>query len=207
MNKIYQYLIYILKNTFETFPEFDFFEYKSFLLKAFDATIIDCNIKYKGKLVISTESDLLEIIKIDSTIEAIYLYRLEREIFLLNPNNNLLSYLSSLMKRRTNCEIYYSTKIGEGLNIQHGFGIVIGPRFEIGNNFTIHQGVTLGQKNLNSPNEKIIIGDNVTLFTNAAVLGNLIIANNTKVGANSVLLHSTEENSIYVGTPAKKISK
>ena len=109
------------------------------------------------------------------------------------------------MKKNTGCEIYYSTKIGRGFNIQHGFGIVIGPRFEIGENFIVHQNVTLGQKNLNQANEKIIIGDNVTIFAGATILGDIRIGHNASVGANAVVLTNIENNAIYAGVPARKI--
>ena len=90
-------------------------------------------------------------------IEAVLFYRLERLLFIHDAGNPLLPHLASAIRRRTGMEIYYSTAIGEGFNVQHGFGIVIGPRFSIGKNFTIHQGVTLGQKRTNSSIETITI--------------------------------------------------
>jgi serine O-acetyltransferase len=176
-----------------------------FMHQSITQTIIDANEKYKGKTQFKSWEDLLSIIQMDPTIETVLFYRLERQIFLSNPESLLLPYLASTMKRRTGAEIYYSTNIGKGFNIQHGFGIVVGPRFKIGDYFTIHQGVTLGQKNLNSPNEKILIGNNVSIFANASILGNIKIGNNAKIGANSVLLTDVEENSVYAGVPAKRI--
>ena len=205
MEKIYNYIRLALKDTFYESFEFDIEKYSEHFINAIEEVRYDCNIKYFNKLKVNNTKDILTLVKIDSTIEAVFLYRLERSIYLKDSSNQLLPFLASLMRRRTNCEIYYSTKIGRGLNIQHGFGIVIGPRFEIGENFIIHQGVTLGQKNLNSPDEKIIIGDNVTLFANSTILGNIKIASGTVVGANSVLLSDTEKNSVYVGVPAKRI--
>lgn len=192
-----------LKRTFSNLPKQGIEMVDACIKEAVQQTIIDANVKYAGKKVIEDWKDLEYFIETDSTIEAVFLYRLERLIFLKDSDSAVLPYLASLMKRRTGSEIYYSTQIGPGFNLQHGFGVVIGPRYQIGENFTIHQGVTLGQKNLNSPNERIIIGNNVTLFANSVVLGNIKIGDNAKLGANSVLLTDAIENGIYVGAPAK----
>jgi serine O-acetyltransferase len=152
-----------------------------------------------------SDDKLLNIIQFDTCIEAIFYYRLERSIFIEIPNHPLLPYLANLMKIKTGMELYYSTDIGPGLNIQHGTGIVIGPRFNIGSNFMIHQGVTIGQKYLNSPHETIIIGNNVTVFAGAKILGNIKIGNNVQIGANAVLISDAESNAVYAGIPAKKI--
>lgn len=205
MNTIYDYLNDCLCKTFFIYPTAQLTKIKLFLERTIEQTIFDANEKYKGRREIYSEHELLDLVQIEPTMEAVFLYRLEREIFLNDSGNPLLSFLASLMHRRTGCEIYYSTEIGKGFNIQHGFGIVIGPRYKIGDYFTIHQGVTLGQKNLNSPNEQITIGDHVTVFSGTTILGNLNIGNNASIGANSVLLKDAEENSIYVGSPAKRV--
>lgn len=205
MNVIYDYLIDCLNKTFFNYPAAQLATIKLLLARANEKTIFDANNKYKGRKEISSENELLDLVQIEPTVEAVLLYRLEREIYMYDPGNPILSFLASLMHRRTGCEIYYSTEIGKGFNIQHGFGIVIGPRYKIGDYFTIHQGVTLGQKNLNSPNEKITIGDNVTVFAGTTILGNLHVGNNASIGANSVLLKDVEENSVYVGSPAKRV--
>jgi len=203
-SKVINTIINNLEATFYRFPKKGIGIIESSIDVAIEQTIIDANTKYFGKHTIFDWNTLHDFIEIDPTLEAVLLYRLERQIFLKDSGSVILPYLASMMRRRTGLEIYYSTNIGSGFNVQHGFGIVIGPRYEIGNNFTIHQGVTLGQKNLNCPDDKIIIGNNVTLFANAIVLGNVKIGDNVKLGANSVLLSDATENSIYVGAPAKR---
>jgi len=205
MKNIIKYVKFCLGTVLDFYPRKEFRLLESSLADSVEKTIVDANAKYLNKLQINNDNDLLKLIRIDPTIETILFYRIERSIFLEDPNSNWLPYLASCMHRRTNSEIYYSTEIGEGFNIQHGFGIVVGPRYKIGNNFTIHQNVTLGQKNLNSPNEKIIIGDNVTIFAGAIVLGNIFIGDNSKIAANSVVLSNVEPSSVYAGVPAKRI--
>ncbi len=205
MNKLFDYLDDCLSKTFYNYPKDQLSSVKLYGDSAIEQTIFDANVKYNGRKEIRSEEELLELVQFEPTIEAVLLYRLEREIFIKDPANIFLPFLASLMHRRTGCEIYYSTEIGKGFNIQHGFGIVIGPRYKIGDYFTIHQGVTLGQKNLNSPNETISIGNHVTVFAGSTILGNLQIGNNANIGANSVVLSSVEENSVYVGSPAKRV--
>jgi serine O-acetyltransferase len=205
MNDLNDYLESCLSNTFNNFPKERLASIKFHRDRAIEQAIIDANVKYKGRKEINSQKELLELVQIEPTMEAILLYRLEREMYLRDPDNQLLPFFASLMHRRTGCEIYYSTEIGQGFNIQHGFGIVIGPRYKIGDYFTIHQGVTLGQKNLNSPAEKITVGDHVTIFAGTTLLGNLNIGNNAIIGANSLVLKDVEENSIYVGSPARRI--
>lgn len=205
MNNLKEYLFHCLNGIFQNWPADQYEIIERVKLIAIINTIVDVNIKYMGRLKIENESELIDLVQLEPTVEAVLLYRIEREIFLIDKANTLLPYLASMMHRRTGCEIYYSSEIGKGFNIQHGFNIVVGPRYIIGENFTIHQGVTLGQKNLNSPDEKIIIGDNVTIFTGAKVLGDIKIGNNAMVAANAVVICDIEPNSVYGGVPAKRL--
>lgn len=106
-------------------------------------------------------------------------------------------------------EFSMDTKIGGGLFIPHTFGIVIGAD-EIGDNATIYQNVTLGAKMLDVPFHKEnrpVIGNNVTIATGSVVLGRVRIGDNTIIAANSVVLHSTPNNVVVAGSPAKAIKE
>jgi serine O-acetyltransferase len=169
----------------------------------------DVRSKYSSYYALMQDAELLadcfRLIQVDITIFAVFLYRLERQIFLDDSDNALLPYLSALMRIRTGIELYYSTDIGSGLNVQHGTGIVIGPRNSIGKDFIIHQGVTIGQQRTLSPNEKITIGDHVILFAGAKVFGNICIGDHVWVGANAVVVKDLPPNGVYVGAPARRI--
>jgi len=183
----------------------DLLELEPFIDKASMQTICDANKKLNNKGFIKTQHDLISMLHVEPTIEAIFFYRLERLLYLHFPESPLLPYLASTMRRRTGMEIYYSTAIGEGFSIQHGFGVVIGPRFTIGRDFSIYQGVTLGQRRSNSPTDTITIGNNVTIFANATVIGNVTIGDNSTIAANSVVIDSVESNSVYGGIPARRL--
>jgi serine O-acetyltransferase len=199
------YIKFCLESNFINYPRKSLTSLKPYYKEAINQALFDANSRYLKTKKLLNKDDLISYVQIDPRMEAVLFYRLERAIFLHDPNNPLLPYLASSMRRRTGAEIYYSTEIGMGFLVQHGFGIVIGPRYKIGDNFSIYQGVTLGQKNQNCPDERIVIGDNVSIFSGAVILGNINIGNNARIGANSVLLCNVEENSIYAGIPAKKV--
>jgi serine O-acetyltransferase len=152
-------------------------------------------------------ADVCDVVETDSTIEACLYYRLARSIFLCDPQHPSLRYFAQLMKFKTGSEIYYSTEIGPRLRIEHGVGIVIGPRNRIGSDFIVHQGVTLGQRRTFSPHEKMTIGDHCVIFAGAKVLGTVTIGDHVKIGANAVLLTDAESHCTYGGIPAVKIVK
>lgn len=112
-------------------------------------------------------------------------------------------------------EIPTTVKIGENLTFPHlGGNIVIHPSCEIGNDVSIYHGVTIGR---NRPWEvpsrgfkgKVVIEDGVVICAGAKIIFGdevLIIKKNTVISANSVLVNSTNENEIWGGIPARKIS-
>jgi len=104
--------------------------------------------------------------------------------------------------------------VGRDLEIVHGgFGIVIHRWAKIGNRVKIYPGVTLGRADIHLPVSEsafrgIEIRDDVILSGGCKVLGKdgiLVVGKGTIVGANAVLLHSTGENEIWAGVPARKI--
>ncbi len=98
--------------------------------------------------------------------------------------------------------------IGHGLVIQHGMGIVIGRDVVIGVNCKLYNGVTLGNKDVFDPVNKVPhIGDNVTIGTGAKCLGGIKIGNNVVIGANSVVLNDIDDNCVAVGAPAHMVKK
>ena len=105
-------------------------------------------------------------------------------------------------------------EIGEDLELVHGgVGVVIHPKTVIGDRVVIYPGVTIGRANIHIPFrqsgfEGIVIEDDVILSSGAKILGKngvLIVKKGTIVGANAVLLNSTQENEIWAGVPAKLV--
>lgn len=98
-------------------------------------------------------------------------------------------------------EIAKNAKIGKDLKIEHFNGIILGLGTVIGDNCTIYQQVTLGQKNGEYPT----IGNNVVIYPGAKVLGGIHVGDNAVIAPNSVVLRNVENGEVVAGIPAKKI--
>ena len=83
---------------------------------------------------------------------------------------------------------------------------MIGETAQVGEDVTIYHGVTLGGTGLAPGKRHPTIGDRVTIGAGAKVLGNLTVGNDSKVGANAVLLRSVADHSVVVGVPGQVIS-
>lgn len=113
--------------------------------------------------------------------------------------------LSHLSRGLTGIEIHPGAKIGEGFFIDHGMGVVIGETTEIGNNVTLYHGVTLGGTTWKKGKRHPTIEDNVVVGAGAAVLGNIRIGMNSKVGSGSVVNRDVPPNSTVVGIPGRVV--
>lgn len=128
--------------------------------------------------------------------------------FLYNKNFIFIAKFITFYSRMfTGIEIHPGAKIGKNFFIDHGHGVVIGETTVIGNNVTIYQCVTLGGTGKDKGDRHPKIGNNVVIGAGAKILGNIKIADNTRVGANAVVLKETDKNNTYVGIPARKICK
>lgn len=153
------------------------------------------------------DSAMVDILETDTTIEASFYHRLARSIFLRDSHHPSLRFFAHLMKVKTQMEIYYSTAIGPRFRIEHGMGTVIGPRSRIGSDFTVHQGVTLGQRRMFAPDNGMTIGDHCVVFAGAAILGAVTLGDRVAIAANAVMLSDGEAGATYAGAPAVKIKR
>jgi serine O-acetyltransferase len=135
-------------------------------------------------------------------LQGIFLYRIARHYY-LNNNEIVAGLYSNLGSFLSGFEIYYSSSIGKGIKINHGIGTVIGARTEIGENCLLHHNITLGDKNGGRPS----LLDDVTVYPGAKILGNIIIGNNSIIGANCVCAINVPDDYIAVGIPARLIKK
>jgi serine O-acetyltransferase len=106
--------------------------------------------------------------------------------------------ITELAHSKTGIDIHPGAQIGEYFAIDHGTGVVIGETCIIGNHVTLYQGVTLGAKSfkydengnmLNVPRHPII-EDNVTVYSNASILGRITIGHDSVIGGNIWVTHS-----------------
>ncbi|MGN0143428.1 MAG: serine O-acetyltransferase EpsC [Clostridium sp.] len=146
----------------------------------------------------------IEVLLLYPCIHALIAYRLAH-FFYEHKRFFIARLISQLSRFFTGIEIHPGAKIGKGLFIDHGMGVVIGETAEIGDNVTIYHGVTLGGTGKHKGKRHPTIGDNVLIGTGAKVLGPITVGNNAKIGANSVVLHNVPEGATAVGIRAKNI--
>lgn len=109
--------------------------------------------------------------------------------------------LSQLARFLTGIEIHPGAVIGRRLFIDHGMGIVIGETSIIGDDCTIYHGVTLGGTGKEKKKRHPTLKNNIIVGCGAKVLGNIVISDSVKIGANSVVLKDVPKNSTVVGIP------
>ena len=113
--------------------------------------------------------------------------------------------LSMLARAITGIEIHPAARIGEGLFIDHGAGVVIGETADIGDNVTLYQGVTLGGTGFATGKRHPTVQDNVTIGSGAKLLGPITVGHGAKIGANSVVVTDVPPNSTVVGNPGHPV--
>ena len=113
--------------------------------------------------------------------------------------------ISQSARRRTGIEIHPGAKIGRGLFIDHGMGVVIGETTEIGDNCTLYQNVTLGGTGKDQGKRHPTLGDNVLVGAGAKVLGPFTVGDNARVAAGAVVLDAVPRGATAVGVPARVV--
>ena len=119
----------------------------------------------------------------------------------------LARYISQRGARKTGIEIHPGARIGKGLFIDHGIGVIIGETSVIGDNVTLYQGVTLGGTGKERGKRHPTIEDNVMISAGAKVLGSFTIGANSKIGAGSVVLSPVPPGCTVVGVPGRVVKR
>ena len=114
--------------------------------------------------------------------------------------------VSQISRFLTGIEIHPGARIGRGLFIDHGMGVVIGETAEIGDDVTLYQGVTLGGTGKQGGKRHPTVGDRVIVGTGAQVLGPLIIGDDAKVGAGAIVIKDVPADTTVVGNPGRPVA-
>src|SRR5882762_2073407 len=96
--------------------------------------------------------------------------------------------LSHISRFLTGIEIHPAARLGSGLFIDHGMGVVIGETAEVGENVTLYQGVSLAGTSLKREKRHPTLGNNVVVGAGAKVIGAIRIGDNSRIGAGSVVV-------------------
>lgn len=148
----------------------------------------------------------MEVLLLYSGVHALIAYRAAHSLY-EKEHYFAARAISQAARYVTGIEIHPGAKIGKGLMIDHGMGVVIGETAEIGDNCTIYQGVTLGGTGKDIGKRHPTLGNNVMVGAGAKVLGPFRIGDNTKIAANAVVLEEIPDNCTAVGIPAKIVRK
>ncbi len=138
---------------------------------------------------------------------ALISYRIAHKLYIKNWKR-LARIIMGISQMITNIDIHPACNIGRRVFIDHGTGVVIGETAEIGNDVLIYQQVTLGGVNLEKGIKRHpTLEDGVVVGGGAKILGNITIGKNSKIGANSVVIHNVPAESTAIGIPARVIEK
>jgi serine O-acetyltransferase len=118
----------------------------------------------------------------------------------------LARFVSLFSRWLTGIEIHPGARIGDGVFIDHGMGVVIGETAEVGDGCTIYQGVTLGGTSLTKGAKRHpTLGRNVVVGAGAKILGGFTVGDDAAVGSNAVVTKPVPAGATAVGIPARII--
>ena len=144
----------------------------------------------------------LEVFFLYSGFKAVRSYRIAHWFF-EHHHKFIARYISQRARHKTGIEIHPGARIGRGLFIDHGMGVVIGETSEIGDWCTLYQGVTLGGTGKDHGKRHPTLGNNVLVGAGAKILGPFHVGDNARVAAGAVVLEEVPANATAVGVPAQ----
>ena len=115
--------------------------------------------------------------------------------------------ISQISRFFTQIEIHPGARLGRGVLIDHGCGVVIGETAVVGDYCTIYQGVTLGGVGYQKGKRHPTLGSHVTVGAGAKILGSFEVGDYCTIAANAVLLKPLENNITAAGVPARAVKK
>ena len=145
---------------------------------------------------------VIEVILCYPGFHAILAHRLAHRLYRLGVPL-LPRVISQISRFFTGIEIHPGAKIGRRFFIDHGMGVVIGETTEIGDEVLLYQGVTLGGTGNEKGKRHPTLLNHVVVGTGAKVLGNIVIGNDVKIGAGSVVVKPVPDHSTVVGIPGR----
>jgi serine O-acetyltransferase len=134
-------------------------------------------------------------------LHAVWMHRINHHLWLKN-RKLLARFLSQVARHFTGIEIHPGATIGRRVFIDHGMGVVVGETAVVGDDVTLYHGVTLGGTSLAKKKRHPTLGNNVTVGNTSSILGDIVVGDNSRVGAGSVVLRDVPPNSTVVGVPA-----
>jgi serine O-acetyltransferase len=149
---------------------------------------------------------ILEVVFLYPGYHAVFAHRVSN-FFYKKRRYFIARWISQIARFFTGIEIHPGAKIGKGLFIDHGMGVVIGETAVIGDYCTIYHDVTLGGTGKDVGKRHPTIGNHVLLSAGAKVLGPFYVGDNARIGSNAVVLNEVPKDTTVVGVPGKVVKK
>ena len=150
--------------------------------------------------------NVFEILTCYSGVQAVIFYRLTH--FLWRYKLRWIArFISTLARWITGIEIHPGAVIGRRFFIDHGMGVVIGETAIIGDDCMLYHGVTLGGTTWDKVKRHPTLKNGVVIGAGAKILGPITLGNNVRVGSNSVVVRSIDDNETVVGIPGRIVKK
>ncbi|MBT5499858.1 MAG: serine O-acetyltransferase [Thiotrichales bacterium] len=150
--------------------------------------------------------NVFEVLTCYSGVQAVIFYRLTH--FLWRYKLYWLArFISTFARWLTGIEIHPGAVIGRRFFIDHGMGVVIGETAIIGDDCMLYHGVTLGGTSWDKVKRHPTLKNGVVIGAGAKILGPITLGENVRVGSNSVVVKSIDDNETVVGIPGRIVRK
>jgi len=150
--------------------------------------------------------NVFEILTCYSGVQAVIIYRFTHLLWRYKLHW-FARFISTLARWITGIEIHPGAVIGRRFFIDHGMGVVIGETSEIGDDCMMYHGVTLGGTSWDKVKRHPTLKDGVIIGAGAKILGPITLGKNVRVGSNSVVVKSIDDNCTVVGIPGRVLKK
>lgn len=157
-----------------------------------------------SRLSHTSSADLRTLVSglLSQGFQAILVYRLFRWLHRRGCSGQPLRFLCErFIEITTGISIPAACKIGKGFRIHHFGGIIFHPTVEIGDNCTLYQGVTIGDRG--GSGRAAVIGNNVLIGAGAKIIGEITIGDNCVIGANAVVTRDMAAGTTALGSPCR----
>ncbi|MCV7440611.1 serine O-acetyltransferase [Mycobacterium paraense] len=148
----------------------------------------------------------LEVIFAYPGVHAVWAHRISHWLWQRNARVAART-LAEITRILTGVDIHPGALLGAGLFIDHATGVVIGETAEVGEDVHMYHGVTLGGSGAETGKRHPTVGDRVTIGAGAKVLGAIKIGDDSRIGANAVVVKPVPSGSVVVGVPGQVISR
>ena len=151
-----------------------------------------------------------EIITTYPGLHAVWFHRLAHVFWStrIGPLQWFARLLAMLARWLTGIEIHPGARLGRGVFIDHGMGVVIGETTEIGDHCTIYQGVTLGGTSLVKGSKRHpTLQSRVVVGAGAKVLGPFTVGEGARIGSNAVVVKAVPAGATVIGIPARVVDE